>query len=82
MGTREEAASSKEDGETGLTSERRSKHAQWDALDRPQRSAVAGIARGVWPLAVLCTHDLLNGGMMVPWRPYFAHCPQMRIWKT
>jgi transposase len=49
MGTREEAASNKEDGETGPTLERRSKHAQWDALDRPQRSAVAGIAGGVWP---------------------------------
>ena len=28
------------------------KDAQWDALDRPQRSAVAGIAGGVWPPAV------------------------------
>ena len=30
----------------------------------------------------LCMPDLLNGGTMVHWKPYFAHCPQMRIWKT
>ena len=23
-----------------------------------------------------------KGGTMVYWKPYFAHCPQMRIWKT
>lgn len=28
------------------------KDAQWDALDRPQRSAVAGIVGGVWPLHI------------------------------
>ena len=30
----------------------------------------------------LCMPDSLNGGMMVHWKPYFAHCPQMRMWKT
>ncbi len=30
----------------------------------------------------LCMPDSLNGGTMAHWRPYFAHCPQMRIWKT
>ena len=23
-----------------------------------------------------CMPDLLNGGTMVHWKPYFAHCPQ------
>ena len=30
----------------------------------------------------LCMPDLLNGGTTVHWKPYFAHCPQMQIWKT
>ena len=30
----------------------------------------------------LCMPDLLNGGTIVHWKPYFAHCPQIRIWKS
>ena len=52
MGAHKRAAAAGKGGDAGPASERRSKHAQWDALDRPQRSAVAGIAGGIWPLAV------------------------------
>ena len=30
----------------------------------------------------LCMPDLPNGGTTVHWKPYFAHCPKMQIWKT
>ena len=52
MGTRERAASSREEGETGPSPEGWPEDAEWDALDRPQRGTVAGIAGSVWPLAV------------------------------
>ena len=47
MGTREEAATNREGGEARPTTERWSKHAQRDALARPQWSAVPE-AYGPW----------------------------------
>ena len=52
MGTRESDTSTRKDRAERPSSERYSKNAQWDALDHLKRSAVAGTAGGVWPLAV------------------------------
>ena len=55
---------------------------QWDVLGRPQWSAVAGIAGGVWPLAVHVCAICQAAGRQAHWKPYSAHCLQMQIWKT
>ena len=52
MGAHKRAVATGKGREARPTSERRSSHAQRDALDHPQQSTVAGIAGDVRPLTV------------------------------
>ena len=52
MESSKSTAATGKNGEKRTTPERSPEDAQWDALDRPEWSAVERTAGGVWPLAV------------------------------